>query len=61
MAEQMRQAATAVGRELPDVIERDEIHAFVKKNSGAPSFGLLIADGNVVLLRMKPEKASLPP
>jgi hypothetical protein len=33
------------------VIEMDEIYTFAQKNSSAPSYGLLILDGKVALLR----------
>jgi hypothetical protein len=35
----------------PDIIELDEIYTFIKKNSKGRSYGLLILDGRVVLLR----------
>lgn len=52
MAEQLRQAAdTLVSDGAADIIEMDEIYTYVQKNAAAPSFGLLIVDGRVALLR----------
>lgn len=50
--EQLAQASQSVQAQMPDVIEMDEIYTFVQKNSSAPSYGLLIADGRVALLRI---------
>ena len=37
--------------EEPDIIEMDEIYAYIKKNSGS-RYGLLILEGKSVLLRL---------
>jgi transposase-like protein len=52
LAGQLEQAVDQVQEDLPDVIEMDEIYTFVQKNSAGPSYGLLIADGRVALLRI---------
>ena len=39
----------------PDVIELDEIYTYVKKNLKGRSYGLLIAEGKSVLLRLTSE------
>jgi transposase-like protein len=51
MAEQLIQASKQVEQNLPDVIEMDEIYTFVQKKANVPSYGLLILDGEAVLLR----------
>lgn len=58
LSRQLEQASIEVGEQLPDVIELDEIYTYVKKNSNAPSYGLLILDGKPVLLRMSSAKGS---
>jgi len=61
MVEQLRQAADQIAEDgPPDVIEMDEIYTYVQKNSGAPSYGLLIADGKVALLRITSETRASP-
>lgn len=60
LSRQLAQASKEVAEQLPDVIEMDEIYTHVQKNSGAPSYGLLILDGRAVLLRMSSAKASPP-
>ena len=60
LVEQLQQAAELVEAEVPDVIEMDEIYSFVQKNSSAPSYGLLIVEDRVVLLRMSSAKGALP-
>lgn len=52
LGEQLAQAAQSVEAGMPDVIEMDEIYTYVQKNDSAPSYGLLIADDSVVLLRI---------
>jgi transposase-like protein len=52
MAARLAKASQTVGQDLPDVIEMDEIYTFVQKNSGEPSYGLLIAGDKVALLRI---------
>ena len=53
MAEQLRHAAdTLDANGEPDVIEMDEIYTYAQKNDAAPSYGLLIVDGRVALLRI---------
>ena len=53
MVEQLRQAAGRLAQDgAPDVIEMDEIYTYVQKNSSAPSYGLLIVDGRLALLRI---------
>ena len=55
-AEAMRQrlgkAAEQLRDERPDVIEMDEIYTYIQKNSSAPSYGLLILDDRLALLRI---------
>jgi len=52
LSEQLEQASEQVKSGLPDIIEMDEIYTYVKKNSSAQSYGLLILDGKAVLLRL---------
>ena len=53
MAEQLRRAAEGLASDTsPDVIEMDEIYTYAQKNGAAPSYGLLIVDGRVALLRI---------
>ena len=61
LSHQLQQAAQSVEAEVPDVIAMDAISTFVQKNGSAPSYGLLIAEDKVVLLRMSSAKESLPP
>ena len=43
---QIAAAGEQVAMSAPDVIEMDEAYAFVQKNSGAPSYGVLSAKGS---------------
>lgn len=52
MAERLERTAGQMRTGLPEVIEMDEIYTFVQKNSGEPSYGLLIAGDKVALLRI---------
>ena len=53
LAEQLRRAAEAMASDTtPDVIEMDEIYTYAHKNGAGPSYGLLIIDGRVALLRI---------
>jgi transposase-like protein len=50
---QLRHAADDLAADgQPDVIEMDEIYTYVQKNTAVPSYGLLIVDGRVALLRI---------
>lgn len=60
LREQLAQASQSVEAQMPDVIEMDEIYTFVQKNDAAPSYGLLIADGKVALLRIISETRASP-
>lgn len=52
MAARLTEAAGQLRDARPDVIEMDEIYTYVQKNSSAPSYGLLILDDRVALLRI---------
>ena len=60
VSQQLQQAAESVEAEIPDVIEMDEISTFVHKNGSVPSYGLLIVEDRVALLRMSSAKGSPP-
>lgn len=52
MAQRLARAAEQLRDVRPDVIEMDEIYTYIQKNGSAPSYGLLILDEKVALLRI---------